>query len=96
MSIASGTGGILTSSHIVGRELRRMIDEPESRWAIHGQLTDVFEALGVAQLTMTLKAALNLLGHEVGGVRLPLVECNDQELEVIRGMLERQGLLSAV
>jgi 4-hydroxy-tetrahydrodipicolinate synthase len=93
---AGGTGGILTSSHIVGRELRRMIDEPDSRWAIHEQLTDVFEALGVAQLTMTLKAALNLLGHEMGGVRLPLVECNDQELEVIRGMLERQGLLSAV
>jgi 4-hydroxy-tetrahydrodipicolinate synthase len=45
---------------------------------------------------MTVKAGLNLLGHEVGGVRLPLVECSDDELAVIRGLLERRGLLSAV
>jgi 4-hydroxy-tetrahydrodipicolinate synthase len=93
---AGGTGGILTSSHIVGRELRRMIDEPESRWTIHDQLADVFQTLGVAPLTMTLKAALNLIGQDVGGVRLPLVDCNDEELEAIRGMLERRGLLSQV
>ncbi|MFL5893743.1 MAG: 4-hydroxy-tetrahydrodipicolinate synthase [Thermoleophilaceae bacterium] len=93
---AGGTGGILTASHFVGREFRRMIDEPENRWAIHEQLTPLMDALVVAQLTMTIKAGLNLLGHEVGGVRLPLVECNDEEVEVVRGALERQGLLSAV
>ena len=26
-----GTGGILVASHLVGSEMRRMIDEPESR-----------------------------------------------------------------
>jgi 4-hydroxy-tetrahydrodipicolinate synthase len=45
---------------------------------------------------MTVKAGLNLLGQDVGGVRLPLVECNDEEIAVIRGVLERRGLLSAV
>jgi 4-hydroxy-tetrahydrodipicolinate synthase len=93
---AGGTGGILTSSHVVGPELRRMIDEPESRWTIHEELSDVWAALAVAQLSMTLKTALNLLGHEVGGVRLPLVECDENETAAIRGMLERRGLLSAV
>jgi 4-hydroxy-tetrahydrodipicolinate synthase len=93
---AGGTGGILTSSHVVGPDLRRMIDEPESRWAIHEELTDVWAALAKTQLSMTLKAALNLLGHEVGGVRLPLVECSEDETAAIRGMLERRGLLSAV
>lgn len=93
---AGGTGGILVSSHIVGPEMRRMIDEPESRWAIHEDLTDVWAGLGVAQLSMTVKAALNLLGHEVGGLRLPLVECDESETAAIRGMLERRGLLSAV
>jgi 4-hydroxy-tetrahydrodipicolinate synthase len=93
---AGGTGGVLTASPFVGREMRRMIDEPESRWAIQEELSDVFTALGVAPLSMTVKAALNLLGQQVGGVRLPLVECNDDELEQIRGMLERRGLLSAV
>ena len=45
---------------------------------------------------MPVKAALNLLGLEVGGVRLPLVEAADEESAVIRGALERHGLLSAV
>lgn len=93
---AGGTGGILTGSHVVGTEMRRMIDEPENRWAIHQDLTEVWAALGVTQLSMTIKAALNLLGHEVGGCRLPLVDCDEHEVAVIRGMLERRGLLSAV
>jgi 4-hydroxy-tetrahydrodipicolinate synthase len=93
---AGGTGGILTSSHLVGPDLRRMIDDPDSRWAIHEELTDVWAALATTQLSMTLKAALNLLGHEVGGLRLPLVECSEDETAAIRGMLERRGLLSAV
>jgi 4-hydroxy-tetrahydrodipicolinate synthase len=43
-----------------------------------------------------LKAALNMLGHDVGGLRLPLVEASDEETAQIRAMLERHGLLSAV
>jgi 4-hydroxy-tetrahydrodipicolinate synthase len=45
---------------------------------------------------MTVKAGLNLLGVEVGGVRLPLVEVDQDEVAQIRGALERRGLLSAV
>jgi len=40
------------------------------------------------------KAALNLLGHEAGGLRLPLVEATDDELAEVRAMLVRHGLLS--
>jgi 4-hydroxy-tetrahydrodipicolinate synthase len=36
---------------------------------------------------------LNLLGHDVGGLRLPLVEATDEERERIRGCLERLGAL---
>ena len=43
-----------------------------------------------------VKTALSLLGHDVGGLRLPLVEADESELAVIRGALERQGLLSEV
>jgi 4-hydroxy-tetrahydrodipicolinate synthase len=93
---AGGTGGILVASHIVGKEMRRMIDEPESRWAIHEELSDVFKTLGITQLTMTVKAALNMLGQNVGGVRLPLVDCDDNEIGALDEMLRRRGLLSAV
>jgi 4-hydroxy-tetrahydrodipicolinate synthase len=40
-----------------------------------------------------LKAALNMLGHEVGGLRLPLVEASDDERRLIEDELERLALL---
>ena len=45
---------------------------------------------------MTVKAGLNLLGVQTGGCRLPLVECNEDEIATVRAALERQGLLSKV
>jgi 4-hydroxy-tetrahydrodipicolinate synthase len=86
-------GGILTASHIVGPEMRRMVDEPEERAAIHESLLPVFAAMGVAPAAVTNKAALNLLGHAVGGPRLPYVEADEQETATIRAMLQERGLL---
>jgi 4-hydroxy-tetrahydrodipicolinate synthase len=91
-----GTGGVLVASHLVGRELRRMIDEPDNRREIHDSLAHVFRMLTVTTSPIPVKAALNLLGHDVGGVRLPLVEASEEELAVIRDALERHGLLSKV
>jgi 4-hydroxy-tetrahydrodipicolinate synthase len=91
-----GTGGILVASHIVGEEMRRMIDEPDLRQEIRESLADVFRALTVATSPIPIKAALNMLGHDVGGLRLPLVEASEEEQAEIRGALERHGLLSAV
>lgn len=89
-----GAGGVLVASHVVGDAFRRMVDEPEQRRAIHDELGDLFAALAVAPNPIGVKAALNLLGHEVGGLRLPMVEADEQELGVIRAALERHGLLA--
>ena len=89
---AGGTGIISVASHLVGRELRREIDEPERRHEIQNGLADVFEALTVTTNPIPVKAALNLAGHEVGGLRLPLLEASDEELAEIRSVLERVGL----
>jgi 4-hydroxy-tetrahydrodipicolinate synthase len=91
-----GTGGILVASHLVGGEMRRMIDAPDERHAIERRLTPLYDALAVAPACVTVKAALNLLGHDVGGVRLPMVEASDDEITAIRGALESQGLLERV
>ena len=91
-----GTGGICVASHLVGREMRQMIDEPSRRAEIHASLHDVFQSMFVAPPAVSVKAALNLLGQDVGGVRLPYVEASEDEVAVIRAMLERHGLLSAV
>ena len=88
-----GAGGILTSSHIVGDEMRRMVDEPEHRHEIDASLTDVYETLFMTSSPTCIKAALNLLGHDVGGLRLPLVEATPEETDTVRAMLERHGLV---
>jgi 4-hydroxy-tetrahydrodipicolinate synthase len=89
-------GGICVSSHIVGTEMRRMFDERERRAEIHESLRDVFAAMFCTASPIPVKAALNLLGHDVGGLRLPLVEADDHELGIVRATLERHGLLTGV
>jgi 4-hydroxy-tetrahydrodipicolinate synthase len=88
-----GAGGICVSSHIVGPEMRRMFDEPEHRAEIDAALQDVYAVLFCTSSPIPVKAALNLLGHDVGGLRLPLVEADDHELALVRAMLERHRLM---
>ena len=90
-----GTGGICVASNVAGREMRRMIDEPENRREIHDSLVDLFEALFVTSNPTGVKAALNMTGHDVGGLRLPLVEASEEESAVVRASLERHRLLAA-
>ena len=89
-----GAGGILVASHVVGNEMRRMVDEPERRAEIDSSLRDVFQTLFLTSSPTCTKAALNLLGHDVGGLRLPLVEATEDEAFQVHEMLERHGLLS--
>jgi 4-hydroxy-tetrahydrodipicolinate synthase len=90
-----GCGGICVASHLVGDEMRRMVDEPEHRAAIDASLRDVYAAMGVTTNPIPVKAALELAGHPVGGLRLPLVEADEGEREQIRSVLERHGLLAS-
>jgi 4-hydroxy-tetrahydrodipicolinate synthase len=91
-----GTGGICVASHLVGSEMRRMIDEPDQRRDIDDQLREVFTAMAVTVNPIPVKTALRMLGHDVGGFRLPMVEASPEEAEEIRVVLDRHGLLSAV
>jgi dihydrodipicolinate synthase/N-acetylneuraminate lyase len=81
---------------VFGEEMHRMVDQPEQRREIDAGLKDVYADMPVAPLACATKAALNLLGILPCGMpRLPYVELDDKELEVIRAMLERHGLLQA-
>lgn len=91
-----GTGGVLVASQLVGREMRRIIDEPDHRQEIEDGLRDLYRALTVTTNPIPVKTALQLTGHEVGGFRLPLVDASEEERTVIREALERHKLLAAV
>jgi 4-hydroxy-tetrahydrodipicolinate synthase len=88
-----GAGGVLVASHVVGNEMRRMVDEPENRGEIDASLQDVYRTLFLTSSPTCTKAALNLMGHDVGGLRLPLVEATAHETEEILAMLQRHGLV---
>ena len=92
-----GAGGVLVYAHLVGARVKEMIrlyrkGDAEGARAIDEELKPVVDALGVTINPIPVKAALNLLGHEVGGLRLPLVEASEAELAQIRSGLERAGL----
>jgi len=60
---------------------------------IHEELAPAYELLAVTTGPIQIKAALNLIGQDVGGLRLPLVEASDEERAQIRDCLERLGVL---
>src|SRR3954454_8956039 len=88
-------GGIRGASLIVATEMRRMIDEPERRAELDASLRDVYETLFLTASPTCTKAALNLLGHDVGTLRLPMVEADEAETAAVRAMLARHGLTPA-
>jgi 4-hydroxy-tetrahydrodipicolinate synthase len=89
-----GAGGICVSSHVVGNEMKRLFTEPERRRELDAELRDVYATMFITSSPAPVKAALKLLGHDVGGLRLPLVECDEDETAQIRACLERHGLLA--
>jgi 4-hydroxy-tetrahydrodipicolinate synthase len=93
-----GLGGICVHTHVVGPQVKEMIrlfrsGDVDAARALDRELRPSIEIIKAAPNPIGIKAALNLLGHDVGGHRLPLVEASAEEREVVRGCLERLGLL---
>jgi 4-hydroxy-tetrahydrodipicolinate synthase len=90
-------GVVSVLAHVVGPQLKAMIrtykggDEEGAR-RIDEELEPIFELLKITVNPIPIKAALNLLGHDVGGYRLPLVPPTDGELARVRECLEQVGL----
>ena len=88
-----GAGGICVASHLAGRRYAEMIalanaGDFDAAQRIDDELQPLLEALAMTTNPIPLKAALNMLGHDVGGLRLPLVEATDIQREQIRAALE--------
>ena len=94
-----GTGGVCVFTHLVGPQVKELIGrfksgDRDGAYAIGKELEPVLDALAVSVNPIPVKAALNLLGHDVGGLRLPLVEATDEEKATVRAGLERAGALA--
>jgi len=96
-----GIGGICVHTHLVGPQVKELIasyraGDVERAHALDEELRPALALLKVQTNPIAVKKALQLLGHDVGGLRLPLVEADEAETAEIRGCLERLGLLAAV
>jgi 4-hydroxy-tetrahydrodipicolinate synthase len=94
-----GIGGVCVHTHVVGPRVKAMVrafreGDAETARQIDQELEPVYELLKVQTNPIAIKAALNLLGHDVGGLRLPLVDADEGEIARVRDCLERLGVLS--
>ena len=94
-------GGICVHTHVVGPRVKELVasyraGDVERAQELDEELRPAIELLRVQTNPIAIKRALQLLGHEVGGLRLPLVEADEHETELIRGCLERLGLVQPV
>lgn len=88
-----GYGVISVASHLVGRQIREMIErflkgEVTAAAGIHRHLLPLVNALFVVPNPMPIKWALNYIGFPVGKPRLPLTEPDEKPAELIRTTLK--------
>jgi len=95
-----GKGGVCVASHVAGAQMRAMIEHSRrgdmtaaraQDEALHG----LYTALAVTTNPIPVKAALNLLGHDVGGLRLPLVEADADQTATVAAALAAAGIQAA-
>jgi len=95
-----GAGVISVASHLVGAEMgeiaaaaaRGDVEEARRRDAA---LADLYAALFVTTSPILIKAALEMAGLIPSArLRLPLVEATPVQRDILRSVLERQGILS--
>lgn len=97
--MALGAKGVVSvCSHVVGPRMKEMINaftagNTTLAMQIHLELYPLFKVMFITTNPVPVKAALNLLGHQVGGLRLPLVEASPQEKEAIKNTLASLKLI---
>jgi len=87
-----GAGVVSVASHIIGNEIQEMVNSFKNGHlkdasSAHRSLLPIMKALFASPNPTPVKAALNITGVNVGGVRLPLVPLNTDQESALRGIL---------
>jgi len=101
--MVQGAAGVVSGgSHMIGDKMRKMIElflagKVKEAEKIHKDLDPLFKSwspIGGVNPIPGLKAAIELMGIQVGPPRLPLVESTKEEKELIKEQLMRLGLFN--
>jgi 4-hydroxy-tetrahydrodipicolinate synthase len=87
-----GNGVISVASHVIGNELQNMINsfnsgDHQTAASEHRRMLPIMRALFAAPNPAPVKAALNMNGINVGGLRLPLVPLTEEEQRTLQKAL---------
>jgi len=93
-----GIGVVSVASHIAGREIKQMITafkngDTEIAMRLHLKLLPLFKAMFITTSPTPLKGAMNMLGHNLGPMRLPLVGLTEDQHKEIADVLTGLGYL---
>ena len=88
-----GYGVISVASHLVGKQIREMIDsftsgKIDEAAGIHRRLLPLINALFVISNPIPIKYAVNYVGFNVGKPRLPLTEPDEKTVALIKDTLK--------
>jgi 4-hydroxy-tetrahydrodipicolinate synthase len=93
-----GRGVVSVAGHLAGKEIRQMITDfhggdTAAALAAHLRLLPLFKVIFIASNPVPVKTAMNLQGHGLGPVRLPLVAMTEREQQELVGVLTKLGYL---
>jgi len=91
-------GVISVASHLVGKDIKKMINifksgRTDEAAKLHRWLLDIFYGIFISTNPVPVKAALNIMGFNAGGVRLPLSEMTEVELGLFKKILGKYQLI---
>jgi 4-hydroxy-tetrahydrodipicolinate synthase len=98
---SGGAGGILVAAHLVGNEMRQILEAVKAGDAARAReiergIRPVFEAMTLDTNPIPVKAAAEMTGLIPSArMRLPMVEADEGTRTELRRVLEAQGLLTA-
>jgi 4-hydroxy-tetrahydrodipicolinate synthase len=93
-----GHGIISVISHVAGKILREMVEaqasgDKKKAAEINKRLEPLYKAAFVTTNPIPIKAALEMIGFNVGKLRLPLVEATDAEKAEVKKVLKELKLV---
>lgn len=91
-------GVIAVASQVVGPQMAEMIKrfksgDVQGAAGIHLKMMPVFDAMGMTTNPIPIRAALGLVGQEVGSPRLPLIPATDDQIAALTRVLQTAGVL---
>lgn len=98
--LSLGAKGVISvMANIIPKDTHDMVakylaGDVEASRKLQLKTLDLIKALFIEVSPIPIKAAMNLMGMNVGSCRLPLIDMSEKNLDILRNELKKYGLLS--